>query len=195
MLRRHLLGSGLAITLSACGGLADGIGAKSTVAMNTDAIQTQTSALTTNTFAVHLSGQIVEVPAGDPQIVAGVNVADGNWCRTSIYPDGVSAGDGVEPIGVYYFTPLDIYNIWELPGGTISANLYALHVAMPNYKGKAPGSTAGPAMIGNVQLPITDATGAYAAYVGGKDTMRAKTVFNGPGMCDMIEDCTCRFTR
>jgi len=154
-----------------------------------------------NTLRVRLSGIYVDVPAEAPNSIAGVDVKSGDYCVTDIYPSNTSAGQGVDPIGKFYYpmsgaVTLMAYDFND--GGQI-----ALDVGRPptwpfawiRYPGKPPtysGGSGGTTQVGTTTpMPVIVATGSKAYLAGGQDMMSYKTCM---GMT-VVEDCVCHFTK
>ena len=165
------------------------------------------SAATAHTLSVRLSGIYVDVPAGtDP--VAGVDVGSGDYCVTDIYPPHTSAGQGVDPIGKFYYpmsgaVTLMAYDFND--GGQIALDVGRAPTwpfAWVRYPGKPPtysGGSGGTTQIGSTTpMPVIAATGSMAYLAGGQDMMSYKTwIGDAPGPCmgmTVVEDCVCHFT-
>jgi hypothetical protein len=158
---------------------------------------TEFQAESAQSFGIHLSGLYNQEPQGAAKMVGGMDVAAGDWCATRIYPHGVSEGQGVAPIGTFWFQFDGGGAAWQFSDGQLGAEWLNFHGAMVGFHGHSPGYIAPPGsmtMVSESQLLITGGSGAEASYVGGKDAMSFKAAIVGDGPCDLIEDCDCRFT-
>ena len=123
-------------------------------------------------FILLLHGLYQPVPLGkgpaDNLGLTTVNLSDGSYSKTQIYPifgvDG--ANDQKKPIGTFYVsvqTPLCAY---QLPGGSI-----AMQFTGGNFSMIIPDGSGGQYDEGTFELNILEATGVYSAFKGGHNHM------------------------
>jgi hypothetical protein len=141
---------------------------------------TSTKAVPTDPFILLLRGVYVPITDGPNLGLQGINLDDGTFSRTRIYPVfGIPGADNEdenehtnvakEPVGNFYvrLVPQTEGNIcaFDLPGGAIAMEFLSGGFT-PHDDG-----VGGQYLEGTFELTITDATGIYKDFKGGHDHM------------------------
>lgn len=150
------------------------------------------------TFRILLSGpyhNVVDCPDLD---LTQVNVCDGTFTTTRIFPiaglpvDGrghvnrdADPDDDPKPIGNFYVGSGKA--AYDLPDGTI------LMVFKVNNLKPVPDGQGGTYLVGDILLDITEATGAYASFVGGHNHM--VDILHKLADGTFVEHCICIISR
>lgn len=146
-------------------------------------------------FSVLLSGPYTPVGKCPDLGLKMVDVCDGSYATTTIYPvsglplDGVkSANDPhrASPIGKFYVQPTGSYCAYDLPGGTI-AMMFTGDNTVP-----VPGPQGVTYLIGTIPLDVIEATGAYKKFVGGHNNM--VDILRNLADGSFVEDCFCNIS-
>ena len=147
-----------------------------------------------DTFSVLLSGPYKPVVECPDLGLATVNVCDGTYSTTRIYPvsglpvDAKRANDPHRgsPIGRFYVQFSGAHCAYDLPGGTI-AMVFTGNNLVPVSDGQG-----GTYLIGTIPLDVTEATGAYKKFVGGHNNMvdMLRNLADGT----FVEDCFCNIS-
>jgi hypothetical protein len=162
-----------------------------------------------NTFSVLLSGLYKPV-AKCPNLGLSVNVCDGSYSTTQIYPiSGLPVGEsdtfnrGNRPsdfhcetanaIGDFYVALGGMKPVaYDLPRGALSMVFTGRNVQ------QVPDGEGGIYIVGTFDLDITEATGVYQPFVGGHNKMVdiLHRLANEPGQQPrFIEHCVCIISR
>ena len=131
-------------------------------------------------FILLLHGIYQPVPAGagpaDNLGLTAVNLSDGSYSKTSIYPiygvDG--ANDQKKAIGTFYVQFTGSLCAYDLPGGSIAMSFLNPPPGAPaGFNGFVPfpDGAGGAYLEGTFELTITEATGVYRAFQGGHNHM------------------------
>lgn len=162
-----------------------------------------------NTFVILLSGPYKPVPE---QPLAScnnfgltqVNVCDGTFAQNKIYPvsgllpNGNGPASGSEgpqsletqaqnAIGNFFVEFAGPHAAYDLPGGSITMLFTGQNLnAVPDGQG-------GTYIVGTIQLEITEATGAYASFLGGHNNMVDILHLLADGSA--VEHCYCVISR
>jgi hypothetical protein len=148
-----------------------------------------------DTFSVLLSGPYEPVAKCPDLDLTTVNVCDGSYSTTTIYPvSGLPVNGGkrandphrASPIGRFYVQLVGNNCAYELPGGTI-AMVFTTNNLVPVPDGQ--GDTY---LVGTIQLNITEATGAYKKFVGGHNNM--VDILRNLADGSFVEDCFCNIS-
>ena len=135
-----------------------------------------------NPFSILLSGPYKPVVHGPALGLSGVNLNDGSYSTTKIFPvsglhdedsrhddRGNRRGDRdceTETAIGDFFVQFGGHNVaYDLPGGALAMVFTANHLV------PAPDGQGGTYLVGTVQLDITDATGIFQSFVGGHNNM------------------------
>lgn len=148
-----------------------------------------------DTFSVLLSGPYKPVSDCPDLGLKTVNVCDGTYSTTRIYPVSGLPVEGTKrandphrgsPIGRFYVQFVGVNCAYELPGGTI-AMVFTGNGLVPVSDGQG-----GTYLIGTIPLNVTEATGAYKKFVGGHNNMVDILRHLADGT--FVEDCFCNIS-
>jgi hypothetical protein len=153
-------------------------------------------------FIVLLKGLYQPVPAGhgpdDNLGLSQVNLSDGSYSRTLIYPIfGISERtDQDRPIGKFYVQFEGTLCAYDLPGGALAMSFNSPpEGAPPGFNGFVPfpDGMGGSYLEGTFELMILEATGIYRAFQGGHNHMvdRLHQLANG----SFDEFCFCNISQ
>jgi hypothetical protein len=153
-------------------------------------------------FIVLLKGLYQPVPAGhgpdDNLGLSQVNLSDGSYSRTLIYPIfGISEKtDQDKPIGKFYVQFVGNLCAYDLPGGALAMSFNSPpECAPPGFNGFVPfpDGMGGSYLEGTFELMILEATGIYRAFQGGHNHMvdRLHQLANG----SFDEFCFCNISQ
>src|SRR5215469_958474 len=131
-------------------------------------------------FILLLQGIYQPVPVGggpaDNLGLTTVNLSDGSYSKTKIYPifgvDG--ANDQKKAIGTFYVQFTGSLCAYDLPGGSIAMQFLAAPAGAPaGFSGFVPfpDGQGGTYLEGTFELVILEATGIYRAFQGGHNHM------------------------
>jgi hypothetical protein len=133
-----------------------------------------------------------------------VNLCDGSFSKTQIYPVSGLTIDGREqadsdggpndrdrntekPIGTFYVQFAGMFAAYDLPRGALTMAFTANNtIAVPDEQG-------GTFSVGTFELDITEATGIYRAFAGGHNKM--VDVLHQLADGTFVEHCYCIITR
>jgi hypothetical protein len=132
-----------------------------------------------NTFSILLSGPYKPVAKDHGPENLGlttVDLDDGSFGKTKIFrvsglPEedsehGNRDGETKKPIGTFYVQFVGSLVAYDLPGGAISM----IFTDQSNFK-PVPDGQGGTYFVGSLELSILEATGRYASFAGGHNTM------------------------
>jgi hypothetical protein len=146
------------------------------------------------TFLILLEGLYEPVERCDDLGLSGVDLCDGSYSTTLIYPvSGLDAkvkkhgnGNGDKPIGKFYVQFAGMLAVYDLPDGAIKMEFTGSDVK------EVPDGQGGVFIVGTFELAITDATGIYQSFIGGHNTM--VDVLHGLGDGNFVEHCYCNIS-
>jgi hypothetical protein len=124
-------------------------------------------------FILLLKGLYQPVPVGDGPAdnlgLSAVNLSDGSYSRTKIYPVfGIpERKDQDRAIGTFYVSLGTGLCAYDLPRGAIAMQF----IAGGNFPVVVPDGTGGQYDEGTIPLTILEATGIYRAFAGGHNNM------------------------
>jgi hypothetical protein len=127
-----------------------------------------------------------------------VDLTDGSYSRTRIYPVRVGIPDSVDQekaIGNFYVQFAGSLCAYDLPGGAIAMSFNNPPVGAPaGFNGFVPfpDGQGGNFLEGTFELVILEATGIYAAFQGGHNHMVDRLHALGDGSAD--EFCFCNIS-
>jgi hypothetical protein len=175
MQRRTLIGGALVALLSSPG-----------------RVMAQEKAVPNDSFVVLLKGVYEPVVAGPNLGLSEVNLSDGSYSKTQIYPvSGTPGNTNVDhAVGDFYVqfsgdSPLCAYHV---PGGSFS-----MRFTGGGFTQFEPDGLGGTFLIGTFELTILEATGIYQSFVGGHNHMVDKLHQLANGSFD--EYCFCFISR
>jgi hypothetical protein len=157
-----------------------------------------------NSFVILLSGPYKPVVHCPALGLFQVNVCDGSFSTTKIYPvSGLPVGESGQlnpgnrlddshcetenAIGNFYVQFAGIHCAYDLPGGALTMVFTANNlVPVPDGRG-------GTYFVGTLQLDITEATGIYHSFLGGHNTM--VDILRRLPDGTFVEHCFCNISR
>lgn len=128
-------------------------------------------------FILLLHGIYQPVVAGPDLGLSSVNLSDGTYSRTRIYPVyGIQSNedDASQPIGSFFVQFAGNLCAYDLPGGSIAMRFDAPPAGAPaGFNGFVPfpDGQGGLFLEGTFELDIIEATGVYRAFQGGHNHM------------------------
>jgi hypothetical protein len=150
-----------------------------------------------DSFVILLQGPYQPVKGCPDLGLSQVNLCDGSFSKTTIYPvsgleedDREQAhGDGnpEKPIGTFYVQFGGMLAAYDLPRGALTMVFTGSDV-MP-----VPDEQGGTFFVGTYQLDITEATGIYQSFLGGHNKM--VDILHQLSDGTFIEHCNCIITR
>ena len=157
-----------------------------------------------DSFVILLQGPYQPVKGCPDFGLSQVNLCDGSFSKTKIYPvsgleedDREQAnGDGrtddrdpnpEKPIGTFYVQFGGMLAAYDLPKGALTM-VFTGSDAMP-----VPDEQGGTFFIGTYQLDITEATGIYQSFLGGHNKM--VDILHQLADGTFVEHCNCIITR
>ena len=156
--RRTLIGGALAALLSAPLLSASG------------RVMAHAQAVPNDSFVLLLKGVYEPVVVGPNLGLSEVNLSDGSYSKTRIYPVwiGIPGSQNQDrAIGTFYASPVKGLCAYDLPRGAIAMQF----IAGGNFPVVVPDGTGGLFLEGTAPLTILEATGIYRAFVGGHNNM------------------------
>ena len=178
--RRTLIGGALAVLLSAPLLSASG------------RVMAHAQAVPNDSFVLLLKGVYEPVVAGPNLGLSEVNLSDGSYSKTQIYPvSGIPGNTNVDhAVGDFYVqfsgeSPLCAYHV---PGGSFS-----MRFTGGGFTQFEPDGLGGTFLIGTFELTILEGTGIYQSFVGGHNHMVDKLHQLANGSFD--EYCFCFINR
>jgi hypothetical protein len=166
-------------------------------------IAEETDRGTKNPFILLLKGLYQPVPVGHGPAhdlgLSAVNLSDGSYSRTLIYPVfGIpESTDQDSPIGNFYVQFNGNLCAYDLPAGALAMSFNSIPVgAPPGFNGFVPfpDGTGGYYLEGTFELMILEATGIYRDFQGGHNHMvdRLHQLANGTSF---DEFCFCNISQ
>ena len=157
-----------------------------------------------NAFVILLSGPYRPVVKCPDLGLFQVNVCDGSFSTTKIYPvRGLPVGESgqINPgdrtdvshcetenaIGNFYVQFGGIHCAYDLPGGALTM-VFTANNLVP-----VPDGFGGTYFVGTLELEITEATGIYQSFVGGHNTM--VDILRRLSDGTFVEHCFCNISR
>jgi len=143
-----------------------------------------------NPLGLLLRGRYKPVVNGPDLGLSTVDLSDGSYSRTKIYPAFGMAGHSnvLKPIGDFYTQFEGNLAAYDLPGGAIAMK-FTTHSNID----KVSDEHGGQYWQGTWELKIPEATGDYRSFVGGHNHMVDSLHFLKSG--DMDEFCVCVISR
>jgi hypothetical protein len=125
------------------------------------------------TFLILLQGTYEPVERCDDLGLSGVDLCDGSYSTTLIYPvSGLDAkvkkpvdGKSDKAIGKFYVQFAGTLAVYDLPEGALKMEFTGSDIA------PVPDGQGGTFFVGTFELAITEATGIYQSFAGGHNTM------------------------
>lgn len=154
-------------------------------------------------FSILLSGTYKPVVHGPVLGLSGINLNDGSYSTTKIYPVSGLPGDDrghgrgnrqgeneceTENAIGNFFVQFSGNNVaYDLPGGAL-AMMFTANNMVP-----APDGQGGTYFVGTLQLTITDATGIFQSFIGGHNNM--VDILHQLADGNFVEHCFCVISR
>src|ERR1051325_10711245 len=133
-------------------------------------VMAQSHAVPDDSFVLLLKGVYEPVVAGPNLGLSEVNLSDGSYSKTRIYPvSGIPGNTNVDhAVGDFYLqfsgdSPLCAYHV---PGGSFS-----MRFTGGGFTQFEPDGLGGTFLIGTFELTVLEGTGIYQSYVGGHNHM------------------------
>ena len=143
----------------------------------------------TDPFVVLLKGFYQPVVRGPDLGLSTVDLDDGSYSTTSIYPVGGTPGNKNpnKAVGTFYVQFAGDLCAYHIPGGSFAMRFTGSDVVFVD------DGAGGQFLEGTFELTILEATGVYRPYVGGHNHMVDKLHFLASG--DVDEYCFCFISR
>ena len=140
-------------------------------------VNAQGKAVPNDSFVLLLKGLYQPVVHGPDLGLSTVNLSDGSYSTTKIYPVNGIPGNTNEnkPIGDFYVQFAGELCAYHIPGGSFSMRFTGQNVAFVD------DGHGGQFLEGTFELTILEATGIYHPFVGGHNHMVDKLHFLAPG--------------
>jgi hypothetical protein len=160
MQRRTVIGGALAALLAAPG-----------------RIMAQGNAVPNDSFVILLKGLYQPVVKGPNLGLSTVDLNDGSYSTTKIYPVSGTPGnkDEKKAVGNFYVQFNGDLCAYHLPGGSFTMRFTGSDVAF------VPDGAGGQFLEGTFDLTVLEATGVYRSFAGGHNHMVDKLHFLAPG--------------
>jgi hypothetical protein len=152
-------------------------------------VMAQGKAAPNDPFVILLKGLYQPVAQGPNLGLSTVDLNDGSYSVTKIYPvSGIPGNDNVnKSIGDFYVQFTGNLCAYHIPGGSFSMRFTGQdYVLVPDGQG-------GNYLEGTFDLSIVEATGVYRSFVGGHNHMVDRLHFLASGAAD--EYCFCNISR
>jgi hypothetical protein len=159
-------------------------------------VMAQGKAVPDDAFDVLLKGLYQPVPLGTgPNLgLSKVNVSDGTYSTTKIYPvNGIpGSDDALTAVGDFYVQIGGSLCAYDLPGGALS-----MQFLPQNNITTFPDGQGGKILQGTWELTVLEATGAFRGFVRGHNHMLDNLHFLAPGdgSGGIYEYCVCFVSR
>ena len=137
-----------------------------------------------DTFSILLQGRYKSVVHGPDLGLGTVDLSDGSYSKTKIYP---VHGKTQKAIGTFYVQFAGTSVAYDLPGGAIAMVFTAVDLK------PVPDGQGGTYFIGTADLDITEATGVYQSFVGGHNKM--VDILHQLPDGTFVEHCICIISR
>ena len=145
-----------------------------------------------DSFVLLLKGLYQPVVHGPNLGLSSVNLSDGTYTTTKIYPVSGMPGntDPNKTVGDFYVQPAGSLCAYHVPGGSFAMQFTGSNVSF------VPDGQGGQFLDGTFDLTILEATGTYRPFVGGHNLMVDHLHFLAPGdgSGGLDEYCFCNIT-
>ena len=143
------------------------------------------AAVPAGSFVVLLKGLYRPVVRGPNLGLSMVNLDDGSYSMTSIYPVRGTPGNGDQSraFGTFYVQFEGDLCAYHIPGGS-----FAMQFTGSDFIFEDDGA-GGQFLVGTFELTVVEATGVYRRFVGGHNHMVDRLHFLASG--DVVEFCFC----
>jgi hypothetical protein len=143
-----------------------------------------------DTFVVLLQGLYQPVVRGPNLGLSAVDLRDGSYFTTKIYPDSGTSGNTNpnEAIGDFYVQFVGDLCAYHIPGGSFAMQFTGSNFPVSVF----PDEDGGEFQTGTWELEVIEGTGTYRSLVGGHNHMIDLLHFRANG--DVYEHCFCFVT-
>jgi hypothetical protein len=140
-------------------------------------VRAQGTAALADNFVVLLRGLYQPVVNGPNLGLSAVDLSDGSYSKTTIYPVNGTPGnnDQNKAIGDFYLQFAGELCAYHIPGGSFAMQFTGSDVAF------VPDGAGGRFLEGTFELTILEGTGIYKPFAGGHNHMVDKLHFLAPG--------------
>ena len=151
-------------------------------------VRAQGTAAPADTFVILLKGLYQPVVHGPNLGLSTVDLSDGSYSKTKIYPVSGTPGtkDPNKAIGDFYVQFAGTLCAYHIPGGSFSMRFTGNNAVL------VPDGQGGNFLRGTFDLTILEATGIYAPFVGGHNLMVDNLHLLASGAAD--EYCFCNIS-
>ena len=151
-------------------------------------VRAQGTAAPADTFVILLKGLYQPVVHGPNLGLSTVDLSDGSYSKTKIYPVSGTPGnkDTNKAIGDFYVQFAGTLCAYHIPGGSFSMRFTGNNAVL------VPDGEGGNFLRGTFDLTILEATGIYAPFVGGHNLMVDNLHLLASGAAD--EYCFCNIS-
>jgi hypothetical protein len=152
-------------------------------------VRAQGTAALADTFVVLLKGLYQPVVRGPNLGLSAVDLSDGSYSTTKIYPVSGTPGNTNlnKAIGNFYVQFEGNLCAYHIPGGSFAMRFTGRDVAFE------PDGAGGRFLVGTFELDVIQGTGIYRSVVGGHNHMVDRLHFLASG--DIDEFCFCFVSR
>ena len=154
-------------------------------------VRAQGTAAPTDTFVILLKGLYQPVVHGPDLGLSAVDLSDGSYSKTRIYPVSGTPGNTNpnQAIGNFYVQFVGDLCAYHIPGGSLAMRFTFVD---DDYVFVADGQ-GGQYLRGTLELTILEATGVYRSFAGGHNHMVDNLHLLASGAAD--EYCFCNISR
>jgi hypothetical protein len=140
-------------------------------------IAAQGNAVPNDSFVVLLKGLYKPVVRGPNLGLSMVDLSDGSYSTTKIYPVNGTPGnkDEKKPVGDFYVQFAGELCAYHLPGGSFAMRFTGSDAVF------VPDGAGGRYLEGTFELTVLEGTGVYQSFVGGHNHMVDRLHFLAPG--------------
>jgi hypothetical protein len=152
-------------------------------------VRAQSKTQPDDSFVLLLKGLYQPVPHGPNLGLSAVDLNDGSYSTTRIYPVNGTPGntDAAKPFGDFYAQFSGDLCAYHIPGGSFSMRFTANNASLVD------DGQGGKFLEGTFELTILEGTGIYRSFAGGHNHMVDKLHFLSSGGAD--EYCFCFISR
>ena len=140
-------------------------------------VRAQGTAVPTDTFVILLKGLYQPVTQAPNLGLSTVDLSDGSYSTTKIYPvNGTPGGTNLnKPIGNFYVQFEGSLCAYHIPGGSFAMRFTGSNTVFED------DGQGGRFLVGTFELAILEGTGIYKPFVGGHNHMVDRLHFLAPG--------------
>ena len=150
-----------------------------------------------NSFVILLKGLYQPVTKGPNLGLSTVDLNDGSYSTTRIYPVNGTPGNtnAAKPVGDFYVQFVGDLCAYHIPGGSFAMRFNFTESDFPT--SVVPDGVGGQILFGTWELDVIEGTGIYRSIVGGRNHMVDRLHFLAPGdgSGGVDEYCFCFISR